>query len=144
MKHESGMTLIEMLIVLAIIAIIVAMAVPNLLEARKGANEGAALGTCRTLATQQELYKQRQLGDGYGTLAELQTAGLIDSVLGSGTKLGYEFVVTTNDAGLGFSIKANPQNTKAGTRTFFVDETGVLRFSTDGAAANAGDLPVGN
>src|SRR5438445_5489578 len=85
-----GFTLIELMIVIAIIAIIASIAIPSLLSARKHGQEASAIGALRTVNTQEVLFKdgdKEQDGDNdYGMLSELSNTGLIDSVLGSGTK----------------------------------------------------------
>src|SRR5207302_9904369 len=91
MKKNSGFTLIELMIVIAIIAIIAAIAIPNLIEARKGSNEAAAIGAMRTLVTAQSLYREGDKDkDGIlnysSTVGSLGTYNLVDNTLASGTK----------------------------------------------------------
>ena len=147
MKAQRGFTLIELMIVIAIIAIIAAIAIPNLIEARKGSNEAAAIGALRTLATSQSLYREGDKGH-TGTLTyadrlgpqttanSLANVALIDGVLGSGTKQGYLFAIVQADQ-FSWSATASPATpTKSGDRYFFVDESGVIRFSSSGAASS--------
>src|SRR5947209_12332402 len=97
-KRERGFTLIELRIVTAIIAIIAAIAIPNLIQARKHGNEASAIGALKTLATPEAIFREgdkEQDGNlDYGMLSELNNTKLIDSVLGGGTKQGYLFQVT--------------------------------------------------
>ena len=145
---QPGFTLIELMIVIAIIAIIAAIAIPNLIEARKGANEAAAIGALRTISTAQSLYREGDK-DGNGTfdyateLAGLFSNGrLVDQVLGAGTKQGYLFSVVSADQ-FTWSARAVPHGPKkSGDRYFFVDESGVIRFSTTGAATTTSS-PIG-
>src|SRR5687768_18051459 len=85
------------MIVIAIIAIIAAIAIPNLIEARKHGNEAAAIGALKTINTSQTLFREGDKeNDGtldYGSTNELSNTTLIDAVLGSGSKQGYEFAV---------------------------------------------------
>ena len=148
MKKNSGFTLIELMIVIAIIAIIAAIAIPNLIEARKGSNEAAAIGALRTISTAQSLFREGDK-DGNGvfdyatTLANLFSRGnLVDQVLGNGTKQGYVFeVIAANN--FEWSARADPASPKkSGDRYFFVDESGVIRFSTS-TQAGSGSSPIG-
>ena len=149
MKKNAGFTLIELMIVIAIIAIIAAIAIPNLIEARKGSNEGAAIGAMRTLVTAQSLFREGDKDDNsildYATsIGSLGLYNLIDNTLGSGTKQGYVFSVI-GASQYQWSATASPVVMgKTGDRQFFVDETGVIRFTTStSSAANALSTPVG-
>jgi len=94
MKH-AGFTLVELIIVMAIIAIIAVLAVPNIIEARKFAHQGAAVASLRTIGAGQTLFheadKEKDLNFDFGNLRELSETLLIDGILGSGTKAGYLF-----------------------------------------------------
>ena len=85
MRRNKGFTLIELMIVIAIIAIIAAIAIPNLIQARKHGNETAAIGALKTLATSQSIFREGDKeGDGtldYGNLTELSTTQLVDGVV---------------------------------------------------------------
>ena len=148
MKKQQGFTLIELMIVIAIIAIIAAIAIPNLLEARKGANESAAISSLRTLVTVQSLFRDTDKnGDGEADFAAdlgalFANGQLIDGVLSTGTKQGYVFTMSSNDAGFSWTAVGVPINDKTGTRRFFVDESGVMRFSTN-TVPTVADKPIG-
>lgn len=138
----AGFTLVEIMIVVAIIALLAAIAIPNLIRARLSANEAAAETAIRTINTAAQSY--RAVGTTFpASLAVLATATppYIDSVLGSGSKNGYNFAITSGTNT--FSATARPQNfATSGTRSFFVDESGVIRYTNADAQATAADDPI--
>ncbi|MBI4585163.1 MAG: prepilin-type N-terminal cleavage/methylation domain-containing protein [Planctomycetes bacterium] len=133
MKRNSGFTLIELMIVVAIIAIIAAIAIPSLLNARKAGNEASAISSLRTLTTVNEQYRTRFQSYASG-LGVLNTEGYIDNVLSSGTKSGYGFAYTLASVNT-WNCTADPSTPgTTGDRYFFVDQSGVIRFSSTGTA----------
>jgi len=132
-NKKKGFSLIELLIVVAIILIIAAIAIPNLLKSRISANEASAVGAVRTIGTSEITY---QMGNGkFGTLTDLNGVELIDSVLGAGKKSGYDFaasLVGTTD----FLATATPTTyNSTGIRAFCIAQENVVRYKSDGSSA---------
>lgn len=136
LSNKKGFTLIELMIVIAIIAIIAAIAIPNLIEARKHGNEAAAIGALKTINTSQTLFREGDK-DGnsrldYGSLLQLSDTTLIDGVLGSTLKQGYVFAcqpASTTPEFLWFAT-ANPASpTTTGDRYFCTNHAGVIYYT---------------
>ena len=140
MKRKQGFTLIELMIVVAIIAIIAAIAIPSLLQARISGNEASAISSLRTITTVNEQYRTR-FGRYPATLGELDGQDYIDTVLGAGAKSGYNF--TLNGGGNVWTAFGVPQTVGSdGERGFFADESGVIRFTADGTQPDATSSPI--
>ncbi len=139
MKSERGFSLIELLVVVGILMIISAIAIPGLRKARNNANSGSAIQSLRTLTTAEHLYERRF--HQYATLAQLVPEGTIDTHLGTGLKSGYSFTLTLSAGNQNFSCTATPLDDPPNMPHYFVDQTGVIRYN-DGAPANASSSPI--
>lgn len=141
-RQQSGFSLLELLIVVAVIAIIASLAIPNLQSSKKAAYEAAAIAYMRTWTSAQELYLMKN-----GTYADadnqLVTAGLIGNP--DPDAQGYTFSIdnspgeTTRWWGQGWPTTPGV----TGDRYFFIDNTGVIRWSLSGSA-NSASPPLGD
>ena len=146
-NRNKGFSLIELLVVVAIIMVIVAMAIPNVLRTRMTANETSAVGSlstlnsaCLTYLTIYGGYPATLASLGRGDTASPTSADLIDSVLASGSKSGYNFAYSAgpkdgNGRVNSYSIKADPSTPgTTGQKAFFTDQSGTIRSNTAGPA----------
>ncbi len=159
-KDSKGFSLIELLIVVAIILIIAAIAIPNLLRSRIAANQASAVGSLRTINTAEATFAST-FNTGYsstlvalgpvsgGGTPTVTAADLVDSVLAAGSKSGYTFTYTAaadpNNANnyVTYTITANPTTPgTTGQNYYFTDQTAVIRQNTS-AAASSSDSPIG-
>jgi type II secretory pathway pseudopilin PulG len=121
------------LLIIIPLGIITAIAIPNLLAARRAANEGAAIQSLRTICSAEETYKATTGAGSYGTLEELSASNLIDPRMASGGKSGYAFSITATRES--FAATATPLKAddvgRTGTRSFYVSSTDFTLHGAD-------------
>jgi type IV pilus assembly protein PilA len=153
-KSQWGFSAVQLVVAIAILVVLAAIAIPNLLHSNLSENESAAAASLRTLNGACEDYARLYGGYpktlsnlGPGSTANAAAAALIDAELAGGTKNGYGFAYTAGASGvsgnvLSYSITANPLNPgSSGRRRFFTDQSGVIRASMAGAA-DASSTPI--
>ena len=154
-KSQAGFSLIELLVVVAVILVIAAVAIPNYIQSKMRSNEASAAQSLRNISTAEILYSTTyginfstnllQLS-GTGINPDQNNAGLIDEVLAAGSKSGYVInytPLTTDTYGhtATYSVTADPQSSTTGQRHFYSDQTCVIRVNTT-VQAGPTDLPL--
>ncbi|MGA1201981.1 MAG: type IV pilin protein [Planctomycetota bacterium] len=141
---ERGFTAVELIIVIAVIGLIAALAIPHLRAAKIHSNEVAASASLRTIARATEQYRSLmgrypgvESGDGLADLAQPGSGAtpLIDEALGSGTRGGYLFQFSV--AGEEWACVATPSEPGRGSRSFYLDQSGLMRVERDYFANDA-------
>ena len=125
-KNSKGFSLLELLIVVAIILIIATIAIPSLLRSRQAANESAAVANLRTINTAQVTYLS-SAGGAFGAVTDLITAGLVDSRF-TGSVSGYDYVVTVATGN--YTATATPTATNSGRFGYYSTPDGVVRYQS--------------
>jgi type IV pilus assembly protein PilA len=150
-SKQKGFSLIELLIVVAIILIIAAIAIPNLLRSKIAANQASAVASLRTLntsavlySTNYQLYPASLANFGTSGAASSASADLIDSVLATGVKSGYSFSWAGGGTTGAYTITAVPVTLNStGTIYYYTNQSLVIRSSSTGAATSTSPA-IGN
>jgi prepilin-type N-terminal cleavage/methylation domain-containing protein len=124
-KSKTAFTLVELMIVLAVIAIVAAFAIPNLMKSRMSANETSAVGSLRALMSAEATYMNRY--NVYGTISQLNAEGLIDNSLASGQKSGYRIGQIDTSSDYAYCFAALPvDDGRSGSKEFCVTQQGTI------------------
>jgi type IV pilus assembly protein PilA len=146
-QRQNGFSLIELLIVVAVILIIAAIAIPNFLRAKISANEASAVSSVHAVNTAEITYSSVNPTIGFSALlSDLGPAvgGYIDANLAGGQKSGYAFTYVAIGAPpfLQYTLNADPNSRGVtGQRSFYSDQSNVTRYN-EAAVAGPGDLPL--
>jgi prepilin-type N-terminal cleavage/methylation domain-containing protein len=139
-QRSRGFTLLELMLVVTVIGIVAAMALPGFANARKHANEASAISSLRTFSSAETQYRTR-FGL-YAAVPELASGGFVDDSFSDGERSGYRFISSAGPSDVTWAITAQPVSPGvSGNRWFRVDESGVIRVK-DGAAPSPVDPAV--
>ncbi len=140
MKNDNGFSLLELLIVVAIILIIATIAIPSLIRAKQAANEAAAIANLRTINTAEVSYLSSAAGN-YGDVTNLIAAGLLDARFNGAAVSGY--TLTIQASGSDYTATATPTSFNSGRFGYYSTPDAVLRYQTATSATCNPCFPTG-
>jgi len=141
-KNQRGFSLLELLIVVAIILIIATIGIPSLLRSRQAANESATVANLRNLNTAEVTYSS--MSGAYGTIAQMVAVQLIDDRYVDPNLSGYTITVAMSPGNLGYTAYATGVSANSSRYDYYTTPDFVIRFSTAASRAPSGrtGLPV--
>jgi prepilin-type N-terminal cleavage/methylation domain-containing protein len=139
MTRDRGFSLLELLIVVAIILIIATIAIPSFLRSRQSANESAAVSNVRTINIEEATYSV-SAGGNFGTLGALVAGGMLDARF-NGAVSGYNFTVTVSNQD--YTVTASPTGLNSGRYGYYSTPEGVIRYQISTSATCSPCFPPG-
>ena len=139
MKQVRGFSLLELLVVVAIILIIATIAIPSLLRSRQSANEASAVSNIRTVNIEEANYSL-STGGNFGTMSELVNAGMLDARF-NGSISGYSLTITVS--GPDYTVFGTPTSLNSGRYGYYSTPDSVIRYQTSTSATCSPCFPAG-
>lgn len=138
--RAAGFTLVEIMVVVAVLAVVTTMAMPGITEAKKRANETSAIATLKQVSIAQNQYRLRY--GSYGSFADLVSSNSMDDSLSDLARSGYDFGDAAAPTSAAWAVLGTPQlDGVTGDRHFFINTSGVIYYE-DGAPADQNSTPI--